>query len=185
MIVTKKFALTNDKLCVSICDVQISMTCSPPIAEREASVEFSVGYAHFLEPDFAEQRYDVGEQRLLPVVEMACVESSKSSLLILLGLREWVVLDLKVSKIVARLCPYRKRSDDTGFYEIQLLELPQGVVTIYEGGVALISNLGTLCWHVRKLWDDIFVGQIDDQLKFMREGNNSNFLISLATGEVS
>ena len=63
----------------------------------------------------------------------------------------------------------RSKNDDSGFYNLKAVESEDGFFLIYESGLARIRNDGTVVWHNRLYWDDMFDRSDDSFLYYSSE----------------
>lgn len=85
---------------------------------------------------------------------------------------------------VRTIALFRSRDEDGGFYTVDVLEVPDGLMMVYESGVCLIDEEGNPRWHLRKCWDDVLVSVDDAEARFL-EGYDAAFSIDLRTGQRS
>lgn len=134
--------------------------------DRAADIEFKIGDAQFCEQDFAAPRFDIKLQKMCPVVTIL----SWGSILVVLGLRRWVVLNRDPARVLCIFDLFRSDRDDSGFYKVSFNLCDGLLLGVYEGGVVAISPLGELLWHKSKNWEDEFISVVDGRLVFLVEG---------------
>lgn len=67
-----------------------------------------------------------------------------------------------------------KDGEDTGFYKIEWLESGQRLFRIYQSGIVAWNEGGQVLWHIRKSWDDMFIGAEAEGLVFvMHDGQRT------------
>lgn len=89
--------------------------------------------------------------------------------LLLLGVRQIVAVDPTNGTTRAVLTLFRQDSDDHGFYHEEVFGVSDGIVLVYEGGAARISNDGEARWHSSLTWNDVLERAEGDALRFVRE----------------
>ncbi|HZH17773.1 MAG TPA: hypothetical protein VE057_25700 [Archangium sp.] len=158
----------------------ITVMARPAKGSRRVDVEVRAGQQSWVEKEFAEVQFEPTAGRVRPVLPIVCFRENGSTA-VLLGGSRWLSINLLNGHVNARIDLNRSSSEDSGFYRQQFLETRQGFVGIYESGVLAFKPNGELRWHVRKHWDDEFVGERSGELVFMRE-EKSSFVIDLDTG---
>jgi hypothetical protein len=74
---------------------------------------------------------------------------------------------------------FREENEDQGFWRIDVFPVKEGLVVLYESGVALIDHAGKLAWHEKILWSDIMVDRDETDLRFVGEDKNGDYRWSI------
>lgn len=146
--------------------------------DRPADVIFIFGKHEHSEKDFAELIFDVERGGMVPSIEIV----KWSSLLVVAGIRRWIVFSDDGAQLCARIELFRNSDDDSGFYQTNFQGCEKMLVGVYEGGVAGISDDGLMSWHVEKKWDDLLLSTDGGRLTFLMEGGG-RYEIDCSTGE--
>ena len=109
----------------------------------------------------------------------------QGEVVLVLGVFDVFTVDLRTSNAFVALHRFRSELDDHGFYNEQLLELPDGCVLIYEGGVARVTADGKSRWHAPITWNDQLDRLEGEALYFVRgesDGSISRWSLDLRDG---
>lgn len=93
---------------------------------------------------------------------------------VLTGLRDFVVLNFRDRQIEVFQF-FRGENEDRGFWRIDMFPVKEGLVVLYESGVALIDHVGKVAWHEKILWSDIMVSRDEAELHFSGEGQDGDY----------
>ena len=61
---------------------------------------------------------------------------------------------------------FREENEDRGFWHVDVFPVKEGLVVLYESGVALIDHAGKLAWHEKIIWNDKMFARDDEELRF-------------------
>jgi len=82
---------------------------------------------------------------------------------------------------------FRSVDDDRGFYKpFKALDHPKSYIIYYESGVFRMTLEGAVVWHVQLAYDDVLVGQCEDELTFSNEHTSDGrpWKLNLADGSI-
>jgi len=101
---------------------------------------------------------------------IVCALGNESSpFLAVAGLRSLLVVNFAQMTIGEALPFYRKANEDQGFYHLDLLPWNDGLVVLYESGVALLDRNGKAVWHQALTWNDVLLRRDEANLYFVGE----------------
>lgn len=81
---------------------------------------------------------------------------------------------------------FKGPNEDEGFWNLEMFFTKEGLVVLYESGVALIDNAGKLAWHERITWNDRMFERDDEKLRFYADfGEGFDWSIRLRDGVTS
>jgi hypothetical protein len=145
--------------------------------ERPADAIFRSGEIKFNELNFAELVFNRASSKLSPLIELVC---SDYEIVVVMGLRKWIVLDRLKFRLLASVDLNRKVEDDAGFYRAQWVEANGLLVGVYEGGIAAIDPKLGIKWHVAKAWGDELLGCENGRIWLLQESGRMS--LDLETG---
>jgi hypothetical protein len=119
-------------------------------------------------PDFASSfsggRTGQREPRRIPYLQYA-LGTPSWPFVVLAGMWNFVLVNFGDQSIdVFRF--FREEKEDQGFWRIDVFPVKEGLVVLYESGVALIDHAGKLAWHKRISWNDIMFARDEEELHF-------------------
>lgn len=152
----------------------IRITPLPNRGERPASVAIKKGQNSIEVLNFVGLRFDKKTLSLTPI----CSVTKWKNIHIISGLTSFVI---STPSELFKLDLFRLNHDDPGFYTTQWIEKKDILICIYESGVFALGATGSIFWHYRKYWDDIFLSLEDETLTFLTE-KEGHFKINIESG---
>lgn len=124
---------------------------------------------------FAGSRFSPVANRLMPHCDLV----RWHGITIAIGLFSLVIASMNALDV---LNLFRNHDEDAGFYQLSWLDDKTKLLGIYEGGFFLLSDRGSVVWHIDKNWDDIFVSANENDLLFIGY-NKIPFHVDKITGQ--
>lgn len=104
------------------------------------------------------------QPRRIPYIQYA-LGTSSCPFAVLAGMWNFVLVNFRDRSIdVFRF--FREENEDQGFWHVDVFPVKEGLVILYESGVALIDHAGKLAWHEKIIWNDKMFARDDEELRF-------------------
>lgn len=106
-------------------------------------------------------------------------------IVLILGVRDVFAIVPRTGDAQVVFRRFRGDSDDHGFYREEIVDVPDGCVIVYEGGVARVTIKGKLLWHSPVTWNDQLDCVQNNALHFVRaerDGTITRWSIDLGDG---
>ena len=69
------------------------------------------------------------------------------------------------------------------YWVTTIIHVPTGLIIVYEAGVIAFDEALVVQWHIRKYWNDEFIGQEGDLFNFMGE-DDKKWSVRVVNGEI-
>lgn len=161
---------------LSLSPHDVSVRAQPDRRSGLADILIKAGNRESLLPQFFDTcALDLGPHKAAKLGANLRFVSFAGDLVLFLGVRQVVAVDPQSGATRTVLIRFRQDSDDHGFYHEAVFDVPDGIVLVYEGGAARISNHGEARWHSSLTWNDVLERAEGDALRFVREEPDGSF----------
>lgn len=165
--------ILSDKAISSIDGIDVQVFCT--ITQRPSKARISAGGDAVEIEGFADRQFDAKARDFVPICEVV----RWGTLRILAGLPALVVAGpggLQKHDL------FRTDSEDAGFYQMQWAEAGDRLLCAYESGLMVFDKAGSVLWHRRKYWDDVFLGLEGTSVKLFT-ADEEDLVLELESGE--